>query len=166
MSSDLPVLILVTFALIIISGLFSFFDSALNLCRKTRLEKESSKRYKAVLKVLENPNNLSLSCRLWGSIFKVISVFPSMAILIYLRLYLENFNLYLEKFNYFPILTAFYVIILGVIITLLGDSLPKLLSATKPEKIAAFLLPAMKILSYPMIPLTVPALKFAYYFFN
>jgi putative hemolysin len=158
MSPYLPVSILVTFALIIISGLFSFFDSALNLCRKTRLEKESLKRYKAVLKVLEDPHKLSLSCRLWGNIFKVLSVFPSVAILIHLRFH------YLEEFKYFPVLTAFYVIILGVIITLLGDSLPKLLSATKPEKIAAFLLPAMKILSYPMMPLTAPAMKFASFF--
>jgi len=156
MSHYLPISILVTFVLIIISGLFSFFDSALNLCRKTRLEKESSKQYKAVLKVLENPHNLSLSCRLWGNIFKALSVLPAMVALIYLRFeHMRN--------NFFPVFIV-SIIFLGIIITLLGDSLPRLLSATKPEKIAAFLLPAMKILSYPMMPLTVPAMKFASFF--
>jgi putative hemolysin len=56
------------------------------------------------------------------------------------------------------------VIILGAIITLLGDSLPKLLSATKPEKIAAFLLPVMKFFSFFMMPFVIPAMKFASFF--
>ena len=158
MPHHLPVLILVTFALIIISGLFSFFNSALHLCRKTRLEKESLKRYKSVLKVLEDPHKLSLSCRLWGNIFKVLAVFSSVAILIYIRFQ------YFINFKYFPILTVLYVLILGIIITLLADSLPRLLSATKPEKIAALLLPSMKILSLPMMPFAIPAMKFASFF--
>jgi len=158
MSHYLPISILVTFVLIIISGLFSFFDSALGLCRKTRLEKEASKQYKTVLKVLEDPRKLSLSCRLWGNIFKVLSVFPAVAVLIYPRFQ------YLENFIFLPIFIVLYVIILGIIITLLGDSLPKLLSATKPEKIAAFLLPVMKFFSLPMMPLTIPAMKFASFF--
>jgi len=158
MSHQLPVSILVTFALIITSGVFSLFDSALNLCRKTRLEKESLKRYKTVLKALENPNKLSLSCRLWGNIFKVLSVFLSAAILIYLHLQ------YFINFKYFPVLAVLYILILGIIITLLGDSLPKLLSATKPEKITAFLLPIMKFFSFFMMPFVIPAMKFASFF--
>jgi len=154
----LPISILITFLFIILSGVFSLFDSALNLCRKTRLEKESSKRYKAILKVLENPQKLSLSCRFWCNIFKALSVFPAIATLIYLRFEHMRDSILL------PIFIVLYVIILGIIITLLGDSLPKLLSATKPEKIAASLLPAMNFFSLPMMPLVIPAMKFASFF--
>ncbi|WP_461254934.1 hemolysin family protein [Treponema sp. R80B11-R83G3] len=160
MTTYLPISILVTFLLIIISGVFSLFDSALNLCRKTRLEKESSNRYKAVLKALESPNKLSLSCRLWGNILKVLAAFSSVIIILFIPIS------YRDKSSIAPfyVYAALSAIILGIIITLLGDSLPKLLSATKPEKIAAFLLPAMKILSLPMMPFIIPAMKFASFF--
>jgi putative hemolysin len=147
---------LITFVLIILSGVFSLFDSALNLCRKTRLEKEDSKKYKAVLKVLENPCNLSLSCRLCGNILKVLASFFAFVASFFL---LEYYQLRIVA-----VLIVLCAIILGVIITLLGDGLPKLLSATKPEKIAASLLPAMKFFSFFMIPFVLPAMKFNSFF--
>jgi putative hemolysin len=161
MSDYLPVLILVTFALIITGGVFSLFHSALKLCRKTRLEKEDSKKYKAVLKVMEDPQKLSLSCRLWGNIFKVPLIFCALLILSEIFFFFNQ-----EKIGivFYLIWMALSAIIIGVIITLLGDSLPKLLAATKPEKIAAFLLPAMKVLSVLMLPFTIPAIKFASFF--
>jgi putative hemolysin len=160
MDPYLSVSILITFALIILSGVFSFFDSALSLCRKTRLEKESSKRYKAVLKAVENPRNLSLSCRLWGNILRVLAAFSVGVILVFLSRGFQGG----DNYKILTVYIALSAIILGVIITLLGDGLPKLLSATKPEKIAAFLLPAMKFFSFFMIPFIIPAMKFASFF--
>ncbi|WP_461245884.1 hemolysin family protein [Treponema sp. R6D11] len=160
MDSHLFISILITFALIILSGVFSLFDSALSLCRKTRLEKEEAKKYKAVLKTLEAPHKLSLSCRLWGNIFKVFAVFPAIAVLSFLiAMFKHSVN-----FTFLPFFIALYIIILGVIITLLGDNLPKLLSNAKPEKIAALLLPAMKFFSFFMIPFILPAIKFNSFF--
>ena len=158
MEPYLSVSILITFALIILSGVFSLFDFALSLCRKTRLEKEDSKRYKAVLKAIENPHNLSLSCRLWGNILKVIAAFSAVVTTVILCLR------HRDNFLILPLYAALSAIILGVIITLLSDSLPKLLAATKPEKIAAFLLPVMKFFSFFMLPFTLPAIKFKSFF--
>jgi len=160
MSHYLPVSILITFALIIISGLFSFFDSALRLCRKTRLEKEDSKQYKAILKVLENPNKLSLSCRFWGNIFKAFAVVSAIVFLLYFSDYVKY------KFDYISaaLSVIIFIIIVGIIITLLADNLPKLLSGIMPEKIAAFLLPVMNFFSFFMMPFVIPAMKFASFF--
>jgi len=157
----LPILILITFALIILNGVFSLFDSALRLCRKTRLEKEESKRYKAVLKALENPQKLSLSCRLWCNVLKVPLFFCALLILSEFFHFFQN-----EKpgVGIYLLWIALSAIIIGVIITLLADNLPKLLSRIMPEKIAAFLLPVMKFFSFFMLPFTLPTIKFNSFF--
>jgi len=159
MPSYIFICILFTFAPIILSGVFSLFDSSLRLCRKTRLEKEDSKRYKAVLKVLENPHKLSLSCRLWCSIFKVFAVFFATTFI--LDFFMHSSHKSYKFIFLFPLL---YIIIAGVIITLLADNLPKLLSKIMPEKTAAFLLPVMKFFSFFMLPFTLPTIKFNSFF--
>jgi len=157
MGSELIFSILIIFAFIILSGVFSLFHSALSLCRKTRLEKEESKRYKAVLKALENPHKLSLSCRLWGNIFKVLAVFFATIIIVVFLMW-NSYTYVMGKFT--TLFICLYLIITGIIITLLADNLPKLLSRIMPEKIAAFLLPAMRFFSFFMLPFTLPTVKF------
>ena len=161
MDPYLSVLILLTFALIILSGVFSLFDSALRLCRKTRLEKEESKRYKAVLKALENPHKLSLSCRLWGNILKVPLFFCALLITAKIFVFFQS---KMPSIGIYLLWMALSAIIIGVIITLLADNLPKLLSKIMPEKIAAFLLPVMKFFSFFMLPFTLPTVKFNSFF--
>jgi len=158
MGSYLSILILLTFAFIILIGVFSLFDSALRLCRRTRLEKEESKRYKAVLKALENPHKLSLSCRLWSNILKVPLFFC--ALLITSEIFHFFFKNKTLGFFFLTLWMVISAIIIGVIITLLADNLPKLLSSVMPEKIAAFLLPVMKFFSFFMLPFILPTLKF------
>jgi len=154
MRSSLILFIFLVIALILLSGVFILFDAALDACRKSRLEKEKGKRFKAVLKILETPGNISLACRMWKNIFICLAVFFGvMIILIFKETYKS------EKI--FMAFGAVFSLILGLIITLLSDALPKLLSHIKPEKTAAFLLPLMKALSFPMVPFTFPALKFA-----
>jgi len=140
---------------VIAGGLFKLFDSALNLCRKTRLEKEQAKKYKAVLKILENPGSISLACRLWINIFRIGA---SCFIVVYL--FYNIFPNMLKAYNFILVIFIFAALF-GIIITLLTDALPKLISRAKPEKIAAFLLPLMKVFSVPMLPFTLPALKLA-----
>ncbi|MCL2443184.1 MAG: hemolysin family protein [Treponema sp.] len=157
MGSYLAVFIIITFTLILFSGFFSLFNSAFNLCRKTRLEKERALRYKAVLKTQENPHNILLACHLWSNIMKVFAaLFATYTIINYTLAYYVRYHLIL-----FFILSA---LIIGIVITFFGDALPKLISRTKPEKIAAILLPVMKILAIPVIPFTLPAVKFASFF--
>jgi len=163
MDPELFTFILLTFVLIIFSGVFSLFYSALSLCRRTRLEKEESKRYKALLKTLENPHKLSLSCRLWGNIFKVLTAFSSALVFFILVFSTLHFNYKFDN-GLLELSVIIFGIILGVIITLLADNLPKLLSSARPEKIAAFLLPVMKFFSFFMIPFTLPTLKFNSFF--
>jgi len=155
---DMYISILIILAFIIASGVFTLFDSALICCRKTRLEKESDGQFKAVLKILENPQNISLSCRLWSNLLKVAAVIFGG---IFCYGLMRNFQ------NPYPNFTIFIIaasLIFGIIITLLGDSLPRLLSHVKPEKTAASLLPVMKFFSVFMMPFTLPALKFASFF--
>ena len=149
---------LTVIAIIIASGIFSLFDSALVLCRKSRLEKEHGKFYKAVLKTLEDPKKLSLACRLWINILRIFAAFfTGFAVMRYFE------SAQLGRFS-LVLVIAMSVLALGIIAALLGDALPGLLSRTRPEKIAAALIPLIKILSVPMMPFALPAMKFASFF--
>ncbi|MCL2805884.1 MAG: hemolysin family protein [Treponema sp.] len=153
----ITLLLIFSILLIILSAVFSLFDSALGFCRKSRLEKESGKRYKAVLVTLENPKRISLTCRLWINILRVFAAFWAGISASYIAVYNDigisnRVSIYLSLF------------IIGLFAALFGDALPRLISKTRPEKIAASLLPIIKILSFPMIPFTLPALKFASFF--
>jgi|TergutMp193P3_1026864.scaffolds.fasta_scaffold06575_2 putative hemolysin len=149
---------LTVIAIIIASGIFSLFDSALVLCRKSRLEKEHGKFYKAVLKTLEDPKKLSLACRLWINILRIFAAFfTGFAVMRYFE------SAQLGRFSQ-ALVIAISVLALGIIAALLGDALPGLLSRTRPEKIAAALIPLIKILSVPMMPFALPAMKFASFF--
>ena len=154
----------------ILSGAFSLFIFALELCRKSRLEKEKGKRYKAVLDILDNDDDditkkgtaftsssahLLSACRLWNNIFRVLSV--SVTIIILLSYMMAGKTLTASAL----ILLAVYALILALIISLICDAVPKLLSRIKPEKIAAGLFPVMKFFSYPVLPFTLLACKFS-----
>jgi len=154
MDPYLSISLIILLALILKSGVFSLFDSALGLCRKSRLEKEQGKKYKAVLKVLEDPRNISFACRLWINILRVFAVLSGLIILL---------DITFKEFSHIVFYIVFFIII-GIIITLFGDALPKLIARTKPEKIAAFLLPVMKIFSFPLLPFTLLAIKLAAFF--
>jgi len=145
---------LITLISIILSCIFTLFNCALDNCRKSRLEKERSSRYKAVLKILENQsdsagnqNNITLACYLWSNIFKILAACSGIVFIFWMR------------FLFSIIFISIYALIFGIVITLLVDALPKLISRTKPEKITAILLPVIKILSVPMMPFTLPAQK-------
>jgi len=159
MDSYLPVYISLTFLFIITSGMFTLFVSALDLCRKSRLEKEKGKKYKAVLKTLEESGRLLLACRFWIILLRVSACF--LALFIWLGLSKTEMNNAVIW-----ILLAVYAIILVIITAVLGDALPKLLARTKPEKIAALLLPVIKVFSLPAFPFTIAAQKTASFFNN
>jgi putative hemolysin len=151
---------LIVFALIIASGIFSLFSYALAGCRKTRLEKEQKKSYKAVLAALDNPKKYSLTCNLCGNILKFSVAFFA------LFLYLDIFDLIYMYYNvagawFFYFSFIVYAIVFGILIALLSDALPKLLSRIAPEKIAAALFMPVKIFSFLMAPVVIPALKIA-----
>ena len=135
--------------LIIVSGIFSLFDSALGLCRKSRLEKEQGKSRKSVLLALEKQQMYSLACRIWSNILKVFAA---------LNFFLVSF--YLLR-NVWMIWFLVSVFLFGLLIALLCDGLPKLIAHASPEKIAAVLLPFIKILSFPLLIFVKPSLKFA-----
>jgi len=139
-------LITIIFSMIILSGIFTLFNATLGTCRKSRLEKERAKRYKAVLEILETPHSLPHTCRLWSNILNITSAF--LAGFTGLTFIYNNRNVSSWVF------LAIYALFTGLIIVLLSDTLPKLISRIKPEKTAAMLLPLMKILSVPMHPFT------------
>ena len=149
---------------LVTSGGFVLFESALGFCRKSRLEKENNKKYKAVLKVLENPQKISIACRLCANILRVFAILSSLiaSTLVYIEIINEahTYNA-VSGINWsFPIIfIVLFTFIWGIIITLQGDVFLKRLSRTKPEKIASMLLPVMNILSTSMIPIASAAMK-------
>jgi putative hemolysin len=144
--------ILITLLLIIVSGIFTLFDSALGLCRKTRLEKEQRKSYKSVLIALEKRQRYSLACRLWINILRVFAAVNFFLIMAYLLR------------NVWPVWIFVSFVLFGLLIALLCDGLPKLISRASPEKIAAVLLPFIKIFSFPLLIFVIPSLKLASFF--
>jgi putative hemolysin len=144
--------------LILVSGIFSLFDSAVGFCRKSRLEKEQGSLYKSLLKFIENPRQLSTVCRLWINILRIFAAFfTGLGVMRFLQTSASG------RLAGVLIITV-SALILGITAALLGDALPKLISRIKPEKIAAALLPLMKVLSVPMMPFYIPASKFASFF--
>ena len=167
------VLFLLFLLLAAFSGVFSLFNSSLNLCKKTRLEKERAKNYKVILEILEAPDSikltggrsLSLACLINGNILKVMAVF--FCGLFWINIY-TSFGSRINSDAVYITITiitfAVSALVTGIIITLLSDTLPVIISRHKPEKTAAMLLPVIKILSVPMLPVTLPAIKFASFF--
>jgi len=160
---DFLTLIGITFAFILLSGFFSLFISALESCKKTRLEKEQSKRYKAVLLILDNPHTIIVSCRLWINILRLVAAFSAALCTVYLSAGL-GFDPLQYSVLVFIIIVIIYAFFFGIIITLLGDGIPALLSRMKPEKTAASLLPLINIFSFLLTPLILPALKLSAFF--
>lgn len=146
-------IILIVLALVLLSGFFSFFESAFNACRILRVKKEYNKRYKAVLKELENPKKLFLACRLWINILRIFAAFFSGFGLLFYILMTEIDQL---EIVLIAVLSAAG---LGIFSALFTDALPKLFSRIAPEKITAALLPAIKVFSIPMILFILPAIK-------
>jgi len=158
MENYIPIFIFSLFLLIILSGAFTLFDSSLNLCRRARLEKESEKKYKAVLKVFDNPRRLLLTSRMWNNIFRVFLTCCAAVLCLHYSAILHL------KYRYAAIIFTVCLIIFGIIITLLCDTLPRMLSHTRPEKITAALLPLMKFFSIFMLPFAIPVVKFVQFF--
>jgi putative hemolysin len=150
--------ILIVIALILFSSIFSLFDYAFGSCRKSRIEKERGKIYKSVLKALEKPGKLSLTCKLWINILRILAAFFAGFCVMH---YLADPHVNRPVMALAIFLTAF---ILGILAALLGDALPKLVSRTKPEKITAALLPAINIFYIPLMPFVLPAMKFSSFF--
>jgi putative hemolysin len=146
---------LTVLALITAGGFFSIFDSALCACRRTRLEKESGKSYKAILKITENPKNILTACRLWSNALKIT------AVLITGMTVMRFFDTAKTGALYAIPLIAACVIALAIIEALLCIWLPGLISRAAPEKTASLLLLPVRILCFPLMPVILSALKFA-----
>jgi len=152
---DLSSALFIILALILFSGIFSLFDYALAFCKKTRFEKKQGKIYKSVLKALENPKKLSLVCRVWINILRILAAF------------FTGFTVirYLETAHAGRIVNVLVIaasaLVLGIFTTLFADALPKIIAHAKPEETAAFLILFIKFLGVPMIPFIYPALKFS-----
>jgi len=165
------------FILIIFGGVFSLFNSSLDSCRKTRLEKENAsskkasraKQFKTVIEIMENNDsgkwsakrNLTLSCQIWSNLLILLAICSGAYFLIGKFNSAVNFHSIL-----FMLIAAAFVLISGLFITLLNNALPVMLSRTEPEKIAASLLPVVKIFSVPLLPFTLPAIKAASFLRN
>jgi putative hemolysin len=144
----------IVFALITFSGFFTLFDSALSSCRKPRLQKETGHIYRSLLKTLENPRELTLTCRFWISLLRILSgILAGINVMRFFEL--AHGSIFLTAL--IITLSALALVLTAV---LLGDVLPKLISQTAPEKIAAFLLLPMKVFSFPLKPFNFIAVRF------
>jgi len=149
---------LTVFLLIAASGVISLFYYAFTACRKTRIEKETGKRFRSVLKAQENPQKLLLACRLWINIFRISAAFFCGMTVMRIP---EIAN---AKQLTLALIIAASAAALGLVTALLGDSLPKILSGLAPEKISAFLLPLIKVFCVILMPVILPAVKLGSFF--
>ena len=149
--------VFIILALIILSGAFSLFDSAFNACRRPRLQKEARegktrRLYKAVLNALDNPRILTLTCRLWINILRILAVF------------LATFGVmrYVHPASHFTaiLIAAAFVFVISLAMFLLGDIIPRLAARVAPERIAAGLLPLLTFFSLPLRPFSYLLLRF------
>jgi len=149
--------VFIILALIVLSGFFSLFDSAFTSCRKPRLQKESRegktrRLYGAVLNALDNPRILTLTCRLWINILRILAVFSAAFGVIH----------YVHPVSHFTavLIAATFVFAITLAIFLLGDIVPRLAARIAPERIAASLLPLLNIFSLPLRPFYCMARRF------
>ena len=157
---------LIIFLLIIASGIFSLFDYSLVFCKKSRIEKENAKRFKAVLKTLEDQSdqkqlwygkrNICFACRVWCNILRVFAAFFAGMTCVDMLLKFENFPSW--------IIVIIYALLLGLFMAFISDALPRLISHAKPETIASIFLPVIKIICTPIMPFTLSLLKFVSFF--
>jgi len=162
--SILTYLIIISF--IVLSGFFSLFDFALGYCKKSRLEKENLKRYKAVLITLEDRSdqkqlwygihNLSFACRIWRNILRIFSAFFAGITCVAILIKYENIPSW--------IIIIIYALNLGILTALLSDALPRVIARLKPEAISSIMLPLIKFFSIPLIPITLTLLMFFSFF--
>ena len=143
-------------ALIILSGVFSVFESSLTACRRPRLEKEHGKKYKRILKALENLTFWTIACRLWINMLRILAAVFAGIIIVLMNAHNGS--------TAFVLSIAVSVLLLSLTAVLLGDGLPKLISRTSPEKIAAILMPFVKFFSIPLIPFVLIAVKLDLFF--
>ncbi|MCL2175037.1 MAG: hemolysin family protein [Treponema sp.] len=156
----------IIFLLILTGGVFSLFDYAISYCRKSRLEKENAKRFKAILKTLEDQSdqkqlwygkrNLCFACRVWCNILRIFAAFAAGMTCVDLLSQFENIPSW--------IIVIIYALLLGLFTAFLSDAIPRLISRIKPEATASILLPAIKIICTPVMPFTLSLLKFVSFF--
>jgi putative hemolysin len=152
--------IFIILGLIILSGFFSLFYSALNACRRPFLLKEAregkTKRlYEAVLDALDNPRILSATCRLWINLPRIVAVFLT-------AFYIMQHAQPAGHFSAVLIIAA-SILLISLTILLLGDIIPKLAARAAPERIAATLLPLPGFFSLPLRPFNYLILRFGAY---
>ena len=146
--------VLVFFVLILLSGVFSLFDYALNACRKPRLQKESlgncGRFYERVLKTLENPHFVLYSCRFWVNMLRVLGAFwAGISLIRFLEILHVNVPV---KDGAVILIAVVTVFVLGSAAFLLGDLIPKFCARIAPEKIAGTLLLPVTFFSLPFKP--------------
>jgi putative hemolysin len=126
--------------LLFFNWFLSLFEPALSACRKSRLQKEIRPIYRSLLKAIENHQVLTLTCRLWVSILRILAV-------VLTGISITHFS---EKSS----ITAALIIAAAtlVLVLVLLDVLAKIIAYKVPEKTAAMLLPVMKVLSLPLMP--------------
>ena len=152
--------VFIILALIILSGLFSLFDSALTACRKPRLQKQAhegktGRLYGAVLAALDNPRILTLTCRLWINLLRILAAFlAAFCVMQYTRP---------AGHSAAVLITAASVLGIGLAIFLLGDIIPRFAARTAPERITATLLPLLNFFSLPLKPFNYLVLRFGAY---
>ena len=122
-----PPAVFIILSLIIFSGFFSLFDSALGACRKPRLQKESGSRYRPLLKALENPQILTFTCRFWINALRILA-----AVLAGINVMRFPENAFTGRFMAALIIAA-AVLVLGTVSGFLGDALPKSIAGMAPE---------------------------------
>jgi len=138
--------------LLAISAIFSLFNFALAACRKSHIQEEANFLYKSLLKTLDGNKEPQLGCRLWSNLLIISSaIITGMSVM----RFLQDFGMSLTAF--FVVIT---IVLFALCTMLLVVLVPKLISSAAPERIAAFLLPLVKLANIPLMPFLLLGNKF------
>lgn len=146
--------ILIILLFILLNGLFSMAEISVVSSRKSRLDsnaKKGSKKAKAVLKVVEEPDKFLSTIQI------AITAIGLVTGLYAGEQYIGSLAKFFIKFNldatFATILARIIVVIATTFVTLvLGELLPKRIGLSNPEKIAGIIIKPMNVLSKIVFP--------------
>ncbi len=156
MYGDIGEQILITFALIILNGIFSMTELAIVSARKARLEslaEEGDKGAEAAIKLGENPNQMFSTIQIGITLIAIVTGLYGGAtfsepMAYFLKTYFPSIEKFADAISPFLIVTI--VTYLSLVV---GELVPKRIAQNNPEQISIIMARPMKIFSIICRPL-------------
>ncbi len=147
--------LLVIMGLIVFNGLLSMAEIAIISSKKSRLEnmaKKGSTGAKKALELSSRPTRFLSSVQIGITVIGILTgIFSGQGLIEFFILKLQAFGLGKEPAELLSVFVVVTIVTFGSLI--IGELIPKRIGLNKPEKIAAFIAPFMKLVALVASPL-------------